>query len=148
MPVWPKCSTPSERVRWPCTAPSQRSVAGWPSMTVTSRAMARQVGEQRARYGCARGRAALARPRCAAVQPALSRSAEVTASSADVAPVLGHQPDGLDRLRRDRALIGDDHLAFGPGGAQPIAAVDDVCGERRRRCCARGCSIGRVESRR
>ena len=34
---------------------------------------------------------------------------------ADVAAVLRHQPDRLDRLGRDRAGIGDDHLAFGPG---------------------------------
>ena len=34
-PDWPKRSTPRARTRWRPTAPSQDSVAGWPSMTVT-----------------------------------------------------------------------------------------------------------------
>ena len=34
---------------------------------------------------------------------------------ADVAPAFADQADGLDRLRRDRAGIGDHDFAFGPG---------------------------------
>ena len=34
----PNRSTPSGQARWPSTAPSQESVAGWPSRTVTRRA--------------------------------------------------------------------------------------------------------------
>ena len=34
---------------------------------------------------------------------------------ADVAAVLGHEADRLDRLRRDRARIGDDDLRVWPG---------------------------------
>ena len=44
---------------------------------------------------------------------------------ADVAAVLRHQADRLDRLGRDRAGIGDDDLAVRAGLAQPIGAVDD-----------------------
>ena len=48
---------------------------------------------------------------------------------ADIAAILRHQPDRLDRFGRDRAGIGDHHLAVGSGLAQPIGAVDDGLAE-------------------
>ena len=51
---------------------------------------------------------------------------------ADVAAVLRHQADRLDRLGRDRAGIGDDHLAVRAGLAQPVGAVDDRLPQLRR----------------
>src|SRR5260370_21980868 len=44
---------------------------------------------------------------------------------ADIAAVLRHQPDRLDRLRYDRAGISDDHLAIPTRRALPIRALDD-----------------------
>src|SRR5258708_37382621 len=44
---------------------------------------------------------------------------------ADVAAVLGHQPDRLDRLRHHRPGIGDDDLAIGTGRAPPIRALHE-----------------------
>ena len=55
---------------------------------------------------------------------------------ADVATILGHQADRLDRLRRDRTRVGDDHLAIRPGFAHPVGAVDDRLAQLRRRSCA------------
>ena len=72
------------------------------------------------------------RARCAAVQPALSRSAEVTASSPTSRRSSRHQADRLDRFRRDRAGIGDDHLRIRARLAQPIGAVDDLLRAARR----------------
>ena len=115
VPVWPKCSTPSERVRWPSTEPSQASVAGWPSMHGDQAAMRRQPRPAAARYGSwrARGRARGPAGRGpAGIEPVGRGDGE----QADVAPVLGHQADRLDRLRRHRAGIGDDDLrSSGPG---------------------------------
>ena len=51
---------------------------------------------------------------------------------ADVAAVLAHQADGLDRLGRDRAGVGDDDLAVRSGLAQPVGAVDDALAQLRR----------------
>jgi len=51
---------------------------------------------------------------------------------ADVAAVLRHQPDRLDRLRHDRAGIGDDDLAIRTGRALPIRTVDDRLPQLRR----------------
>src|SRR5262245_6178833 len=42
-----------------------------------------------------------------------------------IAAILGHQADRLDRLARDRTLIGDDDLAVRAGRPQPVGAVDD-----------------------
>jgi hypothetical protein len=65
----------------------------------------------------------------------------------DVAPVLRHQADRLDRLRRDGAGIGDDDLGVRPGLAHPVGAVDDARAQIGRH--ARfGCSSARVVSRR
>ena len=75
--------------------------------------------------------AALARAQCrgpAGVEPVGRGDGE----QADVAAVLGHQPDRLDRFGRDRAGVGDDHLAVRPGLAQPIGAVDDRLPQLRR----------------
>src|SRR5689334_20030274 len=44
----------------------------------------------------------------------------------DVAAVLRHQPDRLDRLRRDRARIGNDDLRIRAGLAHPVGAIDDA----------------------
>ena len=43
----------------------------------------------------------------------------------DVAAILRHQPDRLDRLERDRAGIGDHDLTSSARAAQPAGAVDD-----------------------
>ena len=67
---------------------------------------------------------------------------------ADVAAVLGHQADGLDRLGRDGAGIGDDHLRVRARLAQPIGAVDDLLAQIRPSSLRWICSIGRVDSRR
>ena len=75
--------------------------------------------------------AALARPQRrgpAGVEPVGRGDGE----EADVAAVLRHQPDRLDRLGRDRAGIGDDHLAVRAGLAQPVGAVDDGLAQLRR----------------
>ena len=72
------------------------------------------------------------RARCAAVQPALRRSAEVTASSPTSRRSSRHQADGLDRLGRDRAGVGDDDLAVRSRLAQPVGAVDDALAQLRR----------------
>src|SRR5262249_48148710 len=70
-------------------------------------------------------------PPAALAGPARRRPAGVEAvgggdgEQADVSAVFRHQADGLDRLRRDRAGVGDDNLTIGPGPAQPIGAVDD-----------------------
>ena len=50
----------------------------------------------------------------------------------DIAAVLGHQADRLDRFRRDRARIGDHDLAIRARHAQPIGAVDDLLAQLRR----------------
>ena len=71
------------------------------------------------------------RARWAAVQPALRRSAEVTARTPTSRRVLRDQPGRLDRLRRDRAGIGDHHVAVGPRRAQPVAAGQDGAAQRR-----------------
>ena len=147
VPVWPKCSTPSERVRWPVTEPSQASVAGWPSITVTSPQWGGSVAEQPLDMAARMDEAALARPlrrRPAGVEPVGGGDGE----QADVAPVLGHEADRLDRLRRDRARIGDDHLGVRAGLAQPVGAVDDVRGKRPASSSRCGCSRVRVERRR
>ena len=88
--------------------------------------MRRHIGEQPFDMRARVNKALFARARCAAVQPALSRSAEVTASRPDVAPVLSHQPNGRDRFRCNRAGIGDHDLAIRSRTAQPIGAVDDL----------------------
>ena len=88
-------------------------------------AMRRHVREQPLDMAAGVDEAALARPlrrRPAGIE-AVGRGDR---QEADVAAVLGHQADGLDRLRRDRARIGDDDLRVRPGLAQPIGAVDDV----------------------
>ena len=117
---------PSERTRWPRDAaePGERR-----RMAVDhgdDAAMGRHVGEAAARYGeraCASAALAGALGRGpAGVEPVGRGDRE----QADIAAVLGHQPDRLDRLRRDRAGIGDDDLAVRPGLAQPVAAVDDL----------------------
>ena len=50
----------------------------------------------------------------------------------DVAAVLAHQADGLDRLGRDRAGVGDDDLAVRSRLAQPVGAIDDALAQFRR----------------
>ena len=50
---------------------------------------------------------------------------------ADVAAVLRHQADGLDCLGRDRAGVGDNHLAIRPRFAMPIGAIDDLLAQLR-----------------
>ena len=77
-------------------------------------AMRRHVGEQPLDMRARMHQAALARALRrgpAGIEPVGRGDRE----QADVAAVLRHQADGLDRLRRDRAGIGDDDLAFGPG---------------------------------
>ena len=77
-------------------------------------AVRRQIGEQPLDVAAGVDEAALARPlrrRPAGVEPVGRGDGE----QPDVAAVLGHEPDRLDRLRRDRARVGDDDLAFGPG---------------------------------
>ena len=107
------------------TAPSQASVAGMAVEHRDEAAVRRHVREQPLDVAAGVDEAALARPlrrRPAGVEPVGRGDGE----QADVAPVLGHQADRLDRLRRDRARIGDDDLRVRPGLAQPIGAVDDV----------------------
>ena len=65
-PDWPNSVTPSGRMRCPQTEPSQPSVAGWPSITVT-RVQWRGRGASKL-SACARAVALpRARARCAAV---------------------------------------------------------------------------------
>ena len=45
---------------------------------------------------------------------------------ANVATAFADQADGLDRLRRHRAGIGDHDFAVRPGLAQPVGAVGDI----------------------
>ena len=85
----------------------------------------RQVGEQPLDMRAGVDEAALAgalRRGPAGVEPVGRGDGE----QADVAAVLGHQADRLDRLGRDRAGVGDDDLAVRARLAQPIGAVDDV----------------------
>ena len=109
-------------------------------------AMRRHVGEQafdmRARMNKAAFAGAL-RGGPAGIKPVGRRDRE----QADIAAVFRHQAYGLDRLRRDRARIGDDDLAIRAGLAQPIGAVDDLLPQFGV-ICRLICSIGRVESRR
>ena len=86
--------------------------------------MGGNVGEQPLDMRARIDKAALAgalRCRPAGIEPVGGGDRE----EADVAAVLGHQPDRLDRFGRDRAGIGDDHLAIGSRPAQPVGAVDD-----------------------
>ena len=74
--------------------------------------------------------AALARPlrrRPAGVEPVGRGDGE----EPDVAPVLGHEPDRLDRLRRHRARYRRRPPARSARASQPIGAVDDVLREVR-----------------
>ena len=146
VPVWPKCSTPSERVRWPGDGaePAQRR-----RMAVEHGdqvAVARQAGEQALDVAPGMGQAALAGPRRrrpAGVEPVGGGDGE----EADVAAVLRHQADRLDRLRRHRAGIDDHRLGVRAGLAHPVGAVEDVAlevGVISRRIC----STGRVDRRR
>src|ERR1051326_2148572 len=87
-------------------------------------AMGRHFGKQPLNVAAGVNEPALARPARrgpAGVEPVRGGDGE----EADVASVLRHQADGLDRFRRDRAGVGDDDLAIGPWPAQPIGAVDD-----------------------
>ena len=88
----PECSTPCGIVRWPATAPSQESVAGWPSMTVTPAQWSGSGLNNLSTWLRARA-LPRARSRCAAVQPALSRSAEADRSArcAPDAHILRHE---------------------------------------------------------
>ena len=110
------------------------------------RAVRRQVAEQALDMAPCMDEAALAgaaRGGPAGVQ-AIGRG---HGEEADVAAILGHQADRLDRLARDRALIGDDDLAVRAGLPEPVGAVDDrltVGGSSLRI----GCSSGRVDRRR
>src|SRR4051794_33338375 len=67
----------------------------------------------------------------ALARPLRGRPASVEAISGShrkqtyVAPVFAHQPDRLDRLRRDRAGVSHDHLAVRSRFAHPVGAVDD-----------------------
>ncbi len=94
-------------------------------------AVRRQIGEQPLDVRAGMDEAALARALRrgpAGVEPVGRGDGE----QADVAAVLRHQPDRLDRLRRDRAGVGDDDLAVRPGLAQPVGAVDDGLAQLRR----------------
>src|ERR1044072_4165520 len=44
----------------------------------------------------------------------------------DVAAILGHQACRLNRFRRNRSRISNDHLRIGSGLAKPIGAVNDA----------------------
>ena len=79
-PVWPKCSTPSERTRCPLTRAEPGQGCGMAVDHGDDAAMRRDVGEQPLDVASARARRRARGARCAAVQPALSRSADVTAS--------------------------------------------------------------------
>ena len=94
-------------------------------------AMRRHVGQQPLDMRAGMHEAALARALRrgpAGVEPVGRGHGE----QADVAAVLRHQADRLDRLRRDRAGVGDDDLAVRAGLAQPVGAVDDRLAQLRR----------------
>ena len=129
------------------TEPSQASVAGWPSITVTRPQWDGTSGEQPLDMAAGMGKAVLAGTAGggpAGIQPVGGGDGQ----EADIAPVLGHQPDGLDRFRRDGPGIGDDDLRIRPGPPHPIGAVDDVARQARRRSRASADRSVRVDSRR
>jgi hypothetical protein len=122
-------------------APSQPSVAGWPSITVTMPQSRGSGASSRSMWLSAHARAALA-ARAARRGPAgMQPVGRGDASRPTSRRLLADQADRLDRLRRDRAGIGDDHLAIRARLAQPIGAVDDAWRSSGviMRC---GCSIG------
>ena len=91
----------------------------------------RHIGQQLLDMRAGMDEPALARPlrrRPAGIEAVGGRDGE----QPDVAPVLRHQADRLDRLRRDGSGVGHDHLAVRPGLAQPIGAVDDGVAQFRR----------------
>src|SRR6516225_6350074 len=123
-PVCPKCSTPSGRTACPCTAPSQASVAGWPSSTDT---IPQWAGISASSFSiCELARALRGGP--AGIEPVGGGDGK----EPDVAPVLRDQADRLYGLRRDRPGIGDDDLTIWSRPAQPIGAVDDGLAQLRR----------------
>src|SRR5580692_1975042 len=94
-------------------------------------AMPRHVGEQPLDVGAGVNQTALARPARrgpAGIEAVRRRDGQ----KPDVAAILRHQANGLDRLRRHRAGISDDDLAVRAWRAQPIGAVDDGLAQRRR----------------
>ena len=107
------------------TAPSQASVAGWPSMTVTSPQCGRHAPSSRSTWLRAWTRPR-SRARCAAVQPALSRSAEVMASSPTSRRSSPISPTASIASGATAPVIGDDHLRRS-GRAR-------AANRRRRRC--------------
>src|SRR5262245_40340401 len=87
-------------------------------------AMGRQVGEEPLDMRAGVDEAALAgalRRGPAGIESVRRGDGE----EADIAAILGHQSDRLDRLRRNRPGIGDDHLAVRSGPPHPVGAVDD-----------------------
>src|SRR5262245_22670257 len=48
---------------------------------------------------------------------------------ADVPSILGHQPNGSNRLGRNRASISDDDLTIRSWLTQPVGAIDNVLPE-------------------
>ena len=132
VPVWPKCSTPSERVRWPMHRAEPGERRRMPVETVTRPQWGGTSAKQP--FDMARGmhEAALAGPLRrgpAGIEPVGRGHRE----KADIAPILGDQPDRFDGFGRHSSGIGDDDLGVRPGPAQPIGAVDDVVAQRARR---------------
>ena len=94
-------------------------------------AMRRQAGEQPLDMRAGVHETALARPARrgpAGIETVRRRDGQ----EPDVAAILRHQADGLDRFGRDRAGVSDDDLAVRAGLAQPIGAVDDGLAQRGR----------------
>jgi hypothetical protein len=124
VPVWPKCSTPSAWTRWPCTLPSHDKVAGWPSMTVTRRAV-RASGAKQALH--VRGlplAVLLGHLGClpAGVEAVGGRHGE-EAGAGHALQQFAHRGG---RFFGHRALVGDGQFrAFGRW-LEPVAALDDV----------------------
>ena len=144
VPVWPKCSTPSDRVRWPCDGAEPGERRRMAIDDRDQRAMRRHIGEQTLDVAPGMDKPVLARPLRrgpAGIEPIGRGYGE----QPDIAPVLRHQAHRLDRFRRHGAGIDDDNLRIRPRLAHPIAAIDDVLAELRRHRAA-GCSIGRVDS--
>ena len=87
-------------------------------------AMGRQLGEQPLDVRAGVNEAALARAHRrspARVEPVRRGHGE----QPHVAAILGDKARRLDRLRRDRARIGNNHLAIRARLAQPIGAIND-----------------------
>lgn len=122
-PDWPKRSTPRATTRWRATAPSQESVAGWPSRTVTRAAPGQRAFSKVSTCERPSGASAL---RVGGGQPIrVEPAGRSHHQQPGLGDILANQGVRLDGLGRDDAGTDNRQSRPGPRGNQPVTAADD-----------------------